>query len=69
MDVFLEAGSSIEIIMSQTGEDYVHSPAVVGQYSIDWSEATLTLPIVYRTCDNLFQVPIHSYNDTATRTC
>ncbi len=68
MDVFLEAGSSIEIIMSQTGEDYVPSPAVVGQYSIDWSDSTLTLPLVYRTCDDLFQAPMHTY-DNSTRSC
>ena len=61
MDVFLEAGESITITMTQTGYDYVPSPASVGSYSIDWSQATLTLPIVERTCDDLFQAPMHEY--------
>ena len=47
MDIFLEAGESIVITMTQTGYDYVPSPANVS-YSIDWSQATLTLPIVER---------------------
>ena len=39
MDIYLEAGESIVITMTQTGEDYVPSPASVGVYSLDWSEA------------------------------
>ena len=48
MDVFIQAGESIQIIMTQTGQDYVPSSSSVGGYSIDWDEATLTLPIVKR---------------------
>jgi len=69
MDVFLEAGESIHITMTQTGSDYIPSPASVGSYSIDWSTATLTLPIVNRTCDQLFQAPIHEYGEEGQRTC
>ena len=69
MDIYLEAGESIVITMTQTGEDYVPSPASVGVYSLDWSEAVLTLPLVYRTCDDLFQAPMHEYGEGATREC
>ncbi len=69
MDVFLEAGESIVITMTQTGYDYVPSPASVGSYSIDWSQAVLTLPIVERTCDDMFQAPMHAYGEEAQRVC
>jgi len=69
MDIFLEAGESILITMSQTGQDYVPSPASVGGYSINWAGATLTLPLVDRTCDQLFQAPIHEYGGEGQRTC
>ena len=69
MDIYLEAGESIIITMTQTGEDYVPSPASVGIYSLDWSGATLTLPLVYRTCEDLFQAPMHEYGDGAQREC
>ena len=69
MDIYLGAGESIIITMTQTGEDYVPSPASVGIYSLDWSEATLTLPLVYRTCEDLFQAPMHEYGDGAQREC
>jgi hypothetical protein len=69
MDVFLEAGESIHITMTQTGSDYIPSPASVGSYSIDWSTAILTLPLVSRTCDQLFQAPIHEYGQEGQRIC
>jgi len=62
MDVFLEAGESIHFTVTQTGEDYVPSPAASGDYSINWAASTLTLPIVERTCDDLFQVAMAEYN-------
>ena len=69
MDIFLEAGESIVITMTQTGYDYVPSPASAGSYSIDWSQATLTLPIVERPCDMLFQAPMHEYGGENQRAC
>jgi len=69
MDIFLEAGESIIIEMQQTGYDYVPSPVSAGQFSIDWSTATLTLPIIYRTCDDLFQAPMHEYSEESQRQC
>ena len=63
MDVYLEAGESIIITMSQTGEDYVPSSSSLGVYSVDWSGATLTLPIVDRGCDDLFKVPMLEYSE------
>ena len=69
MDVFLEAGESITITMTQTGYDYVPSPASIGSYSIDWSGATLTLPLLDRSCDDLFQVPMQAYGGDGERRC
>ena len=71
MDVYIEAGESIQIIMTQTGQDYVPSSSSVGGYSIDWAESTLTLPIIKRTCNDLFMVPMQEYAESTDglRTC
>ena len=71
LDVFISAGETIFITMTQTGEDYVPSSSAVGGYSVDWSGATLTLPLVTRTCDDLFQAPMQTYGagDDGTREC
>ena len=63
MDVYLEAGESIIITLTQTGEDYVPSSSSIGGYSVDWTSSTLTLPIVDRNCDDLFKVPMIEYGD------
>ena len=69
MDVFLQAGESIYITMTQTGQDYVPSPAALGGYSIAWAGAEMTLPLVNRTCADLFQAPLHEYGEDVGRTC
>ena len=69
MDVFIEAGQSITITLTQTGEDYVPSPASIGGYTVNWAGATMTLPTVNRTCDDLFQAPIHEYGESSSRIC
>ena len=69
MDIFLEQGETIVITLSQTGRDYVPSPAASGGYSVNWAESTLTLPIVTRTCDDLFQAPMLEYGEGAGRAC
>jgi hypothetical protein len=69
MDLYLEAGESIHFVVTQTGEDYLPSPAASGDYSINWAASTLTLPLVYRTCDDLFQVPMQIYGEEGTRIC
>jgi len=69
MDVFLSAGESINFIITNTGEDYVPSPAAAGDFSINWGESILTLPLVERTCDDLFQAPMQNYGEEAGRIC
>jgi len=69
MDVFIEEGETITITMTQTGEDYVPSPAALGGYSVNWAGASMTLPIVNRTCADLFQAPIHGYGEDGSRVC
>ena len=69
MDVFLAAGESIHFTVTQTGEDYVPSPAATGWFTVNWAASTLTLPIVDRTCDDLFQVPMIEYGEDVGRVC
>jgi hypothetical protein len=69
MDIFLEAGESIYITLTQTGDDYVPSPAAIGGYSINWAASTMTLPLVNRTCADLFQAPMHDYGAESGRMC
>ena len=69
MDVVLQGGESIILTVTQTGEDYVPSPAVSGAVTIDWSQSTLTLPLIDRTCDDLFQAPMLDYSSDAVRQC
>ena len=69
MDVFLAAGETIHFSVTQTGEDYVPSPAATGWYTVNWAASTLTLPIVERTCDDLFQVAMIEYGEGSGRTC
>ena len=69
MDVFLSAGETIQFTVTQTGEDYVPSPAAAGYYTVNWAASTLTLPIVDRTCDDLFQVAMTDYSEGSGRIC
>ena len=69
MDIFLEAGESIYITLTQTGDDYVPSPAAIGGYTINWAASTMTLPLVNRTCADLFQAPMHDYGMDSGRLC
>lgn len=69
MDVFLSAGESIHLTVTNTGEDYVPSPAATGWFTVNWAASTLTLPIVERTCDDLFQVPMMEYGEESGRVC
>ena len=69
MDVILQPGDGILLTVSQTGEDYVPSPMASGGVTIDWAQSTLTLPIIDRTCDDLFQVPMIEYGGETSRQC
>ena len=69
LDVYIEAGESIHLTVTQTGEDYVPSPAATGWYTIGWAGSELTLPLVNRTCEDLFQAPMHEYGEGAQREC
>jgi len=63
MDVVIPAGSTIELVISQTGEDYVPSAAAVGPVQLDLSdESILTLPIVNRTSGDYFRASGHDYS-------
>ena len=63
MDVVIPAGSTIELVISQTGEDYIPSAASVGPVQLDLSdESILTLPLVNRTSEDYFRASGHDYS-------
>ncbi|MBU03883.1 MAG: hypothetical protein CMA58_02745 [Euryarchaeota archaeon] len=65
MDVIIPEGDGIQLIISQTGEDYVPSPISTTPITLSLdSSSFLGLSTVYRTCDDLFLPPMHeSYLD------
>ena len=69
LDVFISSGETIHFTVTQTGEDYVPSPAAAGYFTVNWAASTLTLPLVERTCDDLFQAPMQNYSEEAGRIC
>jgi len=63
MDVVLPAGHTLELVISQTGEDYIPSPAAMGFVQIDLSEESiLTLPLINRTSEHYFRASGHDYS-------
>jgi hypothetical protein len=60
MDVVIPAGDGIQLIVSQTGEDYIPSPVSTQAVTISLDgESILGLSTVDRTCDDLFLPPMH----------
>ena len=63
MDVVVPAGDGIHLLVSQTGEDYIPSPAAMGPVQIDLSdESILTLPLINRTSEHYFRASGHDYS-------
>ncbi len=59
MDVIVPADDGIQLIISQTGEDYVPSPVSTAPVSISLDAASiLSLSSVERGCDDLFLPPM-----------
>ncbi len=60
MDVVVPEGDAIQLIISQTGEDYVPSPVSTSPVTLSMgSESVLNLPSVNRQCSDLFLPPMH----------
>ena len=60
MDVIVPEGDGIQLIISQTGEDYVPSPISTTPITLILdSSSFLGLSTVYRNCDDLFLPPMH----------
>ncbi|MCP2507483.1 MAG: CocE/NonD family hydrolase [Candidatus Thalassarchaeaceae archaeon] len=60
MDVIIPEGDSIQLIISQTGEDYVPSPVSTFPVTLGLDASSiLGLSIVNRTCSDLFLPPMH----------
>ncbi|MEE2758948.1 MAG: CocE/NonD family hydrolase [Candidatus Thermoplasmatota archaeon] len=59
MDVVLEEGDSLILVITQTGDDYVPSAASVLPVTVFLDDrSTLSLSTVNRTCDDLFLPPM-----------
>lgn len=65
MDVIVPEGDGVQLIISQTGEDYVPSPISTTPITLILdSSSFLGLSTVYRNCDDLFLPPMHEpYTD------
>ena len=59
MDVVLEAGDNLILVITQTGEDYIPSTVSTTQVNVFLDDrSTLSLSTVDRTCDDLFLPPM-----------
>ena len=59
MDVVVPAGDGIQLLISQTGEDYIPSPVSTQPVSIALDgSSVLGLSVVDRTCEDLFLPPM-----------
>ena len=60
MDVVVPAGDGIQLLVSQTGEDYIPSPVSTQAVTISLDgNSALGLSTVDRTCEDLFLPPMH----------
>ena len=61
MDVIVPEGDGIQLILSQTGEDYIPSPVSMMPVSVSMGAGSiLSLSTVVRACNHLFLPPMHS---------
>jgi hypothetical protein len=59
MDVVVEAGDNLILVITQTGDDYVPSAVSTAPVTIFLDDrSTLSLSTVTRTCDDLFLPPM-----------
>lgn len=60
MDVVVPAGDGIQLLVSQTGEDYIPSPVSTQAVTISLDgNSVIGLSTVDRTCEDLFLPPMH----------
>jgi hypothetical protein len=63
MDVVIPAGDAIQLIITQTNEDYIPSPISTTPISVDLStNSILGLSTVQRDCNNLFLPPMMPFD-------
>ena len=61
MDVVIPENDGIQLIITQTGEDYVPSPVSTMPVSLGMgSQSVLSLSTISRDCNDLFLPPMHS---------
>jgi hypothetical protein len=68
MDVVIPEGDGVQLIITQTGEDYLPSPVSTMPVSLGLgSQSVLSLSTASRDCTDLFLPPMHSpYSQCAT---
>ena len=60
MDVVVPAGDGIQLLVSQTGEDYIPSPVSTQAVTISLDgNSVIGLSTVDRTCEDLFLPPMY----------
>ncbi len=57
MDAVVPAGTTLQIILSETGEDYV-APDMGGILQVDLAQGDLELPLVHPAADQFFTPPV-----------
>ena len=59
MDVFIEAGDGVKLVITQTGEDYVPSAVSLQSVTISLDESSVfSMSSSMRSCDDLFMPPM-----------
>ncbi|MBD18242.1 MAG: hypothetical protein CMB13_01170 [Euryarchaeota archaeon] len=67
MDVLVPAGDGIQLLVSQTGEDYIPSPVSTQAVTISLDgDSIIGLSTVDRTCEDLFLPPMHEMYSQCT---
>ena len=64
LDVVVPAGNALELVISQTNDDYIPSPVSSGYVTIGTNQnSILSLPIIERGPEDLFTPPIWYENN------
>ena len=64
LDVVVPAGNALELVITQTNDDYIPSPVSSGYVTVGTNQnSVLSLPIIDREADDLFTPPIWFENN------
>ena len=64
LDVVVPAGNALELVITQTNDDYIPSPVSSGYVTVGTNQnSVLSLPIIDRGADDLFTPPVWYENN------